>query len=904
MLLGRDRELHAIDTVLQRARDGASATLALVGEAGIGKTALLEAAAERAEGMTVLRARGVESEAEIPFASLLELLRPALARVNEIPQPQAVALESALALRPASTQERFAVGAATLSLLAAHAERDPLAVLIDDVQWLDHSSAQALLFAFRRLVADRIAVVLAVREGEPSLLDGTDLPTLTIGGLSSDDAAVLLDGLQPETITRLHSATAGNPLAMLELAGDPGDMVLAPEGAPLLVPVRIGRAFVDRLASLDETAIRAVVLAAASDRGELAVLEAAAGELGVDLAALSAAEAAGLVNLRAGYVIFRHPLARSAIYASASADERRAVHRALARALPDRDVDRRAWHFAAAAFGADETASAALAQAGVRARDRSAYAAAAAAFERAARLTGEADSRARRLLDAAHAAWQAGLADRALALLNEARTATDDDMTALEVDDLLGHIATRRGPVMRGHEILTAAAERADGERAAIMLAEAASACFYAGNPREMVETAERMRARLGADASPRVRFLTAVTAGTAAIVGGDAASGSTAIHEAIAITEQVDLFDDLRILPWLAVAPIFLREAESGRSLIERVLTTARERAALGTLPFVLNLNARDDATTDRWIAAEAGYREAIALARENDQRADLVFGISGLAWLLARRGDEAQCRALAEEALELSRSLGTELHAIWATAALGDLELALGNAAAAVDHYERQEQRLSDLGITDPDLSPAPELAEAHLRLGNEEDAARLARDFLASARAKRQPWSLGRALRAVALAAGEEEMAIGFEEALAQQARTPDVFEAARTRLAYGERLRRARNRTHARPHLRSALDDFERLGARPWAERARAELAATGETARRRDPTTLDQLTPQEVQIALLLAGGKTTREAAAAVFLSPKTIEYHLRHVYQKLGIHSREELRRAFGSDG
>ena len=899
MLVGRDRELQAIEAVLRQARAGASATLALVGEAGIGKTALLEATAERAEGMTVLRARGVESEAEIPYASLLELLRPALALVNEIPQPQALALEGALALRPASTPERFAVGAATLSLLAAHAERDPVAVLIDDAQWLDRSSAQALLFAFRRLVAESVAVVVTVREGEPSFLDGADLPTMAIEGLTTHDAAVLLDGLQPDLVTRLHNATAGNPLALLELSINPGDAALAPEGAPLLVPARIGSVFVDRLSRLDEAPRLAVVLAAASDTGELAILEQAAQELAIDLSTLSAAEAAGLVSVHAGHVSFRHPLARSAVYAAAAADERRAMHRALGRALPDRDVDRRAWHFAAAAMGTDETASMALEQAGVRARDRSAYATAAEAFERAARLSSEPERRAHRLLDAADAGWQAGLADRAVALLDEARVSSRDPATVLDVDELLGHIATRRGPVMRGHEILSAAAERADGERAVTMLAEAASACFYAGKSREMVAVAERARRRLPADASPRARFLAAVAFGMAEIVGGDAASGSNAIHEALAVAEQSDLLGDLRLLPWLAVAPIFLREAESGRSLIERVVSSARARAALGTLPLVLNLIARDDATTDRWMSAEAAYREAIELARENDQRTDLAFSISGLAWLLARRGDEDECRALAAEALGLSRSLGTELHAIWATAALGDLELGLGNAAAAAEHFEQQQQLLDELRITDPDLSPTPELAEALLRLGREDEARALAVEFLSRATAKGQPWSLGRALRAAGLVAPEADIAKTFEDALHQQMLTPDVFEAARTRLAYGERLRRARNRALARPELRSALEDFERLGARPWAERARAELAATGETMRRRDPTTLDELTPQELQIALLLAGGKTTREAAAAVFLSPKTIEYHLRHVYQKLGIHSRAELAEA-----
>ena len=897
MLLGRDRERAEIESALSRARSGESATLALVGEPGIGKTALINHAAEQATGMQLLRARGIESEAQIPFASLLELLRPALMLLDEIPEPQAQALEGALALRPSPAQERFAIGAATLNLLTAYAEQTPVAVLLDDAHWLDQSSAQALLFAFRRLVADPIAVLIAAREGDRSLLDGADLPTLRIGGLTSDETTLLLPGLAPETARRLHTTTAGNPLALLELASDPEDIMLAPEGAPLPISSRISRAFLNRVGELDDAARRALLLAATSDSGEMSTLEGAANTLGIDLAALSVAETAGLVRLRAGSVEFRHPLARSAIYTDAPAAERRGAHRALADALPDRDLDLRAWHLAAAAVGTDDAASAALEQAGVRGRDRSAYATAAAAFEHAARLAGDGERRARLLQDSADAGWNAGLPDRAVALLDAARASTRDPARVVEIDELAGHIATRRGPVMDGHAILTAAADRADGERAVAMLAEAANACFYAGNPREMVSVAERAHARLPQNPSDRPRFLAGVVYGMARVVGGDAAAGAAAIHDAIALAERrPELRDDLKLLPWLAVAPIFLRETGIGRSLLEHALTTARSRAAIGALPFVLNLIARDDATTDHWISAEANYREAIDLARENDQRTDLVFGLSGLAWLLARRGEEQQCRACATEALGLCNELGTRLHELWTIAALGELELGLGDAAKAAERFEHQQQLLHELAITDVDLSPTPELVDAYIRLGREQEAHDLAAQFTSAAKAKGQPWSLARAMRCQGLLANEAELAGHFEEALHQHEQTPDAFEAARTRLAYGQRLRRARNRVLSRKQLRAALDTFERVGAEPWADRARAELGATGETLRRRDPTTIDELTPQELQIALLLAVGKTTREAAAALFLSPKTIEYHLRHVYQKLDIHSRAEL--------
>ena len=921
MLLGRARERREIGHALTRARSGGSATLALAGEPGIGKTALLDYAVQQAAGMRLLQARGIESEAQIPFGSLLELIRPALPLLATIPEPQAAAMESALALRPGTGQERFAVGAATLSLLAAYAEDAPVAVVIDDAHWLDGSSAQALLFAFRRLVADPIAVLIAVREGEPSLLDGADLPTLRIGGLTSDEAATLIRGLAPggltprglaprglapEAASRLYGATGGNPLALLELAPDAYDLALAPEGAPVLVSTTITHAFLRRAGTLDEATRHALVLAASSDTGDMPALGRAAAQLGVDLSALAAAEGAGLVTFEAGRVKFRHPLARSAIYADAPASQRRDAHRALAAALPDRDVDRRAWHLAAAATGPDEPASAALEQAGARGRDRSAYATAAAAYERAGRLAADPGRRARLLREAAEAAWIAGLADRAVALLDEARPLTTDPAELVEIAGLAGHIAARRGPVMRGHAILTAAAEHADPERAVTMLAEAANACFYAGNPAEMLVVAERARTALPAGASVRARFMAAMAIGMARILGGDAAAGAEALRQATGLAESsAGLREDLRLIPWLAVGPLFLREAGAGRSLLEPVLRTARARTAVGALPFVLNLIARDQATTDRWAIAEATYQEAIDLARESGQQTELTFGLAGLAWLQARRGREQECRGCAAEALRLSAELGMGLHEIWATAALGELELGLGEADAAAGHFERLQRLLADLGITDVDLSPDADLVDAYLRLGRHDAAQRVAARFVPAAGAKGQPWSLARAFRCQGLLADSERgFAEAFGRAMVQHALTPDSFEAARTRLAYGERLRRARNRVLAREQLRAAAEVFERLDARPWADRAHAELAATGETRRPRDPSSLDGLTPQELQIAVLLTGGRTTREAAAALFLSPKTVEYHLRHVYQKLGIHSRDELARLLAAHG
>lgn len=897
MLLGRDAERQRIDQVLAGARGARSATLVLVGEAGIGKSALLAYAAEQAGGMHVLHARGIESEAQIPFASLLELVRPALGRLGRIPQPHAAALEAALALRPAGSYERFAVGAATLGLLAAYAEDSPVAVLIDDAHWLDRPSAEAVLFALRRMLSDRVAAVIAVRDGEKSVFGGADLPTIDIGGLTAEETRSLVPRLSAVTAHRLQELTGGNPLAIEELAGVGDDLMIVPADAPVQVPQRVAEAYVSRLKALDPAARRLLCLAAAAGSDDLRRLARAAESLGIEITELTLAERAGLISLRPGRVEFRHPLARSAIYAASDPEERRQAHHALAATLPDRDRDRRAWHLAAAAIGLDDSASSALEQAGTRSRERSAFATASAAYERAGRLASDPDRAGSMLLQAGEAAWHAGLGERAISLLDEARAASVEPMRRVAIDELIGHIATRRGPIMRGHEILVAAAREASADQAVAMLADAAAACFYAGEPVAMLDAARRAQQALPGTASPRARFLTALSTGMAEILGGDAGAGAAAITEAVEVADAFpEIQDDLRLLPWLAVAPLFLRESRTGRGLLEPALQTARSRAALDTLPFVLNLRARDYATTDRWNEAEMGYLEAIELSRETDQRTQLSFGLAGLAWLYARRGRTEDCRRIATEALELSRAVGARLHEVWAMAALGELELGLGNPAAASVWFTDQRVLLDQLGISDPDMSPAAELVDAWTRLGQRSLAGELADGFGAAASAKGQPWSLARAARCRGLLADDGDFDGCFVEALVLHAQTAETFEAARTQLAYGERLRRARNRRGAREQLRAALGTFETLGAEPWAERARTELAASGETLRRRDPDSLDELTPQERRIAQLLADGKTTREAAAALFVSPKTVEYHLRHVYLKLGVRSRSAL--------
>ena len=911
MLLGRDDERLALDRLLAQARAGTSGVLALVGEPGIGKTALLGHAAESAAGMRILRARGIQSEAEIPFAGLAELLRPALGALDRIPRPQAGALAGALALEPATgAQDRFAVGAATLSLLSAWAEDGPVLALVDDAHRLDAASAEALLFAARRLLADPIALVLAVREGEPSLLDGADLRVLRIAGLARNDAAALLDreGVTGEALEQLYRASAGNPLALLELGSQASGLETLPGAGPVPLSASIAGEFVRRLGHLPEGTQRMLLLAAAEDGGDLTTLARAAGAAGLDVAQLAPAEEAGLLSLVGGRAEFRHPLVRSAIYAEAPAAERRAAHAALAGALPDRDVDRRAWHLAAAAIGPDATAARALAEAAERARGRSAYTVAASAFTQAARLTPDDADRARMLIRAAHSSWLGGNPGRTLALLDEARGLTADRFVTARIDHLHGYVAMRCGPVMRGYELTLAAAREigtADPELTATMLAEAVLTCVYAGDGQAALAAAEPAVAIARQDRSARTDFFASMAQGMAYVATGAGDAGAEAVRHAVEILEETDeLPEDPRGLVWVAFGPMWLREAGAARALVDRVVERARSRAAIGALPSLLTNLGRDQATTDRWPAAEASYDEALRLARETGQRTDLAAAVAGLAWLHARQGREEACRALAAEALALSEELGLRLFTAWSLQALGDLELGLGRAAAAAEHHAAQLETLRASAIADVDVSAAPELVDAHLRLGRREEAAALADAFAAAAAAKGQAWALARATRARALVAEPGAAEALFEEALALHAQTPDGFELARTRFAYGAHLRRMRRRVDAREQLRAALEAFERLGARSWADQAAAELAATGETARRRDASTLDDLTPQELQIAHLLAAGRTTREAAAAIFLSPKTVEYHLRSVYRKLAINSREELAARFAAPG
>jgi DNA-binding CsgD family transcriptional regulator len=404
----------------------------------------------------------------------------------------------------------------------------------------------------------------------------------------------------------------------------------------------------------------------------------------------------------------------------------------------------------------------------------------------------------------------------------------------------------------------------------------------------------------LPADPTPRAAFVCGTAHGLALVLVGEGDLGAETIRDAAAILVSApELTHDPSLLHWTVLGALWLREA-GVEQVIERAVSEGRRQAAGGRLGHLLDLASRHYATADRWTTAAAGFHEAIELARDTRSGTDLASALAGLCWLEARQGKGEECRAHAHEAQALAAALGVATHHVWTFAALADLELGAGHLQAALDHLHEQQAMLDRLGIDDVDLSPVPDLVETLVRLGDRGQASGLVTPYVAAAAAKGQPWSEARATRCVGLVAPDDGLDQPFEQALALHARTPDVFERARTQLAYGARLRRARRRIDAREQLRAALDTFEMLGAAPWVQQASAELAATGETARRRDVSTLDQLTAREMQVALLLSRGLTTRAAAGQLFLSPKTVEYHLRHVYQKLGIGSRAELAARF----
>ncbi len=901
MLIGREVESARLATALASVRAGTGAAFVLVGEPGIGKTTLLRDLVDQAGEMTVLETAGVESEADLPYAALIDVLTPVLHRLDALPEAQAVALSTALALGPPGAVDRFAVAVATLGLLTAAAEHGPVLVVVDDLQWVDSASRDALAFASRRLAAIP-AILVAAQRTDARRTPG--LQVVRVGPLDREDATQVIAGnagrIAPDVLATILDAARGNPLALVELpqlltAGQlAGTEALA---NPIPTANGLERAFSARLAPLSPAGRLATVVAAADSSGTAGVVLGAFGALGLAEEDLREVEALGLLSIDANRLEFRHPLVRSAAYHGADAAERRAVHAALAEA--DTDPDRGAWHRAAAALGPDDAIADELDGAGARALARGAFAAGAAALERSAALTAAHAERGARLLRAAWAMDSAGSLVRSQALAEEAANLIEDRRLRAELVLLLGRLRMAAGDVEAGHAMIIDEAERVielDPALAAALLSFAANLLFFRLEGPAAVELLERAWS-LGDPARQRTPTERNAAA-LARTMAGDTAGPPLLVE--LALEAGKDVENGHRMGAAVGWPLVWAEEYTAARNLLTWAAGVQRSGGSLRHLPQSLIELAELDFRVGRWVPSLAGAYEAIALFEETAQHTELGFAQATTARIDAALGHDEDCRRRAREGFAADTAAGLLLASATAGAALGLLELGRGDPEAAIVALEPVERIVRESGLGEPWLIPwAPDLIEAYSRVGRNDRAAEVLDSFELQAKATGRVSALAAAARCRGLLASDEEFEEQFAAALELHDPMPTPFERGRTELAYGERLRRAQKRSQARELLQAALQTFERLGAEPWADRARGELRASGQSVLTPAQRAEDALTPQELQVAAIVAGGATNREAAAALFLSVKTIEFHLGHVYRKLGIRSRTELVRA-----
>ena len=913
MLIGRESECARLDELLDRARMGRSGALVIRGEAGIGKTALLDYTATRAKDMTVVRAVGVESEAQLEFSGLLEVCWPLRDGLDELSGHQAGVLRSALGIGPAEEQDRFSVGAATLSLLAAAAEAKPLCVVVDDAQWLDPASQEAMAFAAKRLQADRAALLFGARDDEERPFEAPAVDSMSLTGLPREAAAQLLGradatALTPEVADRLYEATRGNPLALMELPSLLSAEQLAgttPLREPLPAGSSVERAFTRRVEALPESSQRALVVAAVSGSNEAETIVCGLVESGLPADALEPAEDAGLIRVADGRLEFRHPLVRSAVYHTAQASDRRAAHRALANALAaSGNPEGRAWHLAGAALGPDKEAADALEQAAHEARRRGGYAAAAAALERAARLSPDASAGVERLAAAADAAWRAGRSEAASALVREALAGATDPGLRAEALRLQGAIEFFAGnsdvaasAVLEAVDLL----ERTDHGAAVAAAADAVNALVRVRKRDLALETARRARSLAPEDGGETDAEAT-IALGYALCFAGRYGEAEPYLRRAVELSGTKATAHSFLRVGRLSATLGWLGRHEEAYAYLAETVAHARETGAVGSLPLLLASAAWQGLHAGRLNEAYADGSEALALAEELDQPVTAAQSLGVLTWVSALRGDESRCREYGEETQRRADELGFRLYGLLASLCFGLLDLGRGRVDQAIAEIEPVARHADERALFVPGVSPQLELAEANIRGGRAADAEALLAAFDGSQLVS-VPLFRAQAERCRGLLAGTEGFEAHFAAALELHTEAQSPLALARTRLCYGELLRRAGRRVDAREQLRAALETFDRLGAAPWSERAGAELKASGETLRRRESHEAEELTPQELQIALQVAEGKSNKEAGAALFLSHKTIEFHLSRIYRKLDIHSRAELIRLYASE-
>jgi DNA-binding CsgD family transcriptional regulator len=836
--------------------------------------------------------------------------------------PRVRGLAGALALGPPTGADPFAVGAATLGLIADAAGTSPILLVTDDLQWIDTASLDAIVFAARRLEAEPVAVLLAGRDGTPVTVPGRlGLPVRHVTGLDRAASVALVAGSSADTIPdevvdRLFIETGGNPLALVAIARlVPQGLVAALESLgdePLPVDERIERAFAADTAALPDGARAAILLAAANDAADVGPVLAALASMGGSRADLEAAEARGLLAIDGPRLEFRHPLVRSTVYHAADPGHRRAAHRALADVLTGDDgvtTTRRAWHLAESVVGHDERVAAALEASARLAAGRGGFVAAAQAWERAARLSPDAAAGAQRLYGAADAWFTANHHPRALALLDEADASAREPLLRADIALLRGRIDAYRGPGLEtvGHLHAVAEAIRDVAPRRAVRLLTTAAMCgIVAGDLGAALMSAER--AHVLAPARPDdAELIASLQLGKVRVLTGDVRGGLPLVMRA---AEMLDLAHEIvGDADMITVAPALLTiEAyDLEDALLTAAIRAGRAGNALGMLAYCLGSLAELDTRRGRWTAAEASGTEAVQLAREAAQAGQLSYNLARVGRIDAARGRDDACRSRVTSALEIARRIGYGSTLPFAESTLGLLHLGRGRFAEAILSFEAAGRAFLGEGFRTPGrLEWQADLAEARLRSGDdrgaEEELDRLDATIAACAGTGPEPRLEGcllataTATRCRGLLAAPAEADSWFPAALAWHARTPVPFELARTELAYGEQLRRAGRKADARPHLRAALDTFDRLAAEPWSDRARVELVATGERLDTRRERPLEQLTSQELQVAMLIAGGATNREAGAALFLTTKTIEFHLAKIYRKLELRSRTEL--------
>ncbi|MFC5744873.1 LuxR C-terminal-related transcriptional regulator [Actinomadura rugatobispora] len=955
MLYGREAEQAQITRAISQARDlRRSRALVVRGETGIGKSALLDWVVQHGPwtgtqcpadgdcggmgGLWLLRVTGYETEEDIVFAGLNQLLWPVRDRLDSLPEPQRTALRGALGLTtPTETengarengggtrgQDRFTVGLAVLTLLADLAEGGQVLCLIDDAQWLDTASSEALLFAARRLAAEGVVMLFAARDEGFEARGLEEMPLERLGPADSERVLAQHGDVPPALRDRIVRESAGNPLALIEFGAARGRR--SNETTPLPLADRVTAGFRDQIARLPEAAQWMLLLVAAEGRGDLTSTLGAAERLGVSLADLDEAERARLVEVRGRSIVFRHPLIRAAVYQGAPLTRRLQAHRALAES--SREPECGARHRAAAATRPDEDVAAGLERAAERARDRTGFGTAARLYRQAADLTPDPRERARRLGAAAGATLQAGAVEDTEELVHMAERLTDDPAEHARLVQVRAAVEFERGDPRAAARMLADHAARAwtpgpagTGGTAA---SDGGAASDGAAEDRTAVLRTAAAYAWMGGETSVLCQAAKLLPStdravqGMARLISGDYAEGLPLLAEAVAAARaganaspaavRASVDDRVRAVQ-VTLAALIVGDDDAALELASAEAAHCRRHGMAGALPGVLEGLAQAQLATGRHQDAEATAAEAIALARDTGfQRRAGRLGLV-LARIAAIEGDQGRLEELAAAAPGPDDAL---------TGAFGLLDLGLGR-------YDDALRRLERIGL-DPHrptadiMISAADQVEAAVRAALP-DRARSAHDRLrAWADAGRQSWAGAVALRCEALlsdterepyerALGLYERALELHERAAREAgpagRGGRPFEKARTELLYGEWLRRARRRSDARVPLRSALETFERLRAAPWAERARAELRATGESGAaaggpRRDaaPDPLDRLTPQELQVVRLAADGVSSREIAAQLFLSPRTVEYHLYKAYPKLGVSSRKELSR------